>query len=578
MRVVIGIVVAALLAVAVWFFFFRGDAATDGAHPLAFVPASSPYVFAQREPMPEDLWNRWVQQSDGAVAMYRTQLKTWARMAQANTDDTAARIVAALEAELADEQTARELMDAIGYGPGTQIAFYGVGLAPVLRVALSDPDALRAFVARMEERVGESLPTAEIDGHAYWRFAADDARVEGVVGIFDGHLVATIAPGGAQPEVLRRLLGLTLPEESLADSGALAQLEKDYGYLPYGSGYVDTARLAQALAQASDEVETAFLAALEIDKPAIDEVCRTELEGIAADWPGMNAGTTEFDDNRIGVRFLIRAAPDIAQQLMSLRAPMPALDVVGGDSFFNAGFAMKIDALPTVANALATALAQSPYQCDWLSGLNELGTQARQAANNPAVYAAGPAAHAAHLIVDDVTLDAEGMPSSIAATLLIGSQNPQSLVAMARSFAGEMLPADLAPDGVARPLPTTMLPAEAPADLNPHIAMNDRLIGVSVGPQPVEALQRYLAADDQPGPLMVVGYSGRAYAAYFDFLQRTMDQMAAEDDAATDPELAELQASFDAMRAYYVEVLDRADMRVEATEHGIAVEQTMLMH
>src|SRR5436305_3495494 len=92
----------------------------------------------------------------------------------------------------------------IGFKPDTRVAFYGVGLAPVLRIELGDPAAFRAEIANIEQKVGEKLAVATTGNQEYWQFGDADAVV--AIAIQGSHLVITLLPTTGSDAMKQALL------------------------------------------------------------------------------------------------------------------------------------------------------------------------------------------------------------------------------------------------------------------------------------------------------------------------------------------------------------------------------------
>src|SRR5690606_27961953 len=134
----------------------------------------------------------------------------------------------------------------LGVRQDARVAFYGVGILPVLRMELGNVDAFRATIARIEQKAGAKMPVTRFGEMEAWIFG--DKDVQAVMAIEGGHLVLAMMPAKADESMQRRVLGLDRPRESLAGSDALAAFNTARGYLPYGSGWVDTRRLVAVIA------------------------------------------------------------------------------------------------------------------------------------------------------------------------------------------------------------------------------------------------------------------------------------------------------------------------------------------
>ena len=545
----------------------EGDGRTNGS-PLAFAPADTPYAMGQDQPFPEALAQAWTDRADPAIPVYARNLRQFARLAESKPDaGLAPRLLDALADELEGRRT-REVLAAAGLAPTSRMALYGLGMVPVLRLELADPDAFRALVARLEQKTGETLPTAAVGEQPYWRLPLPHAPLEGVGAIVDTHLVLSLAPAGASTEALSALLGLERPEPSLIGSEQLDSLSERFGYQPGLVGFIDTGRVLATLSGESTPLEQTFLTAFGIEKPRLDATCQDEYRQLVALWPRASFGYTRLDSDAVAVRAVLETAPGLAQDLMTLRAPMPALGAVDADTAFNLGLSFNLDALPALVNKRAGAVASAPFQCPSLTWLNEGATQARSSINNPGLYAMAPVFRGFHAIIEDFALGPDMKPTALSGALVIGSANPQSLVSMAAMAVPQVAQMGLTPDGSVKPLALPPLP-DLDLEIPAFASMTDTLLGIGFGPGADERLPGYMQVDAGRQPLMVLGYSGRIYAAFADIIERAAAAMPEEAMRAD----MELQARM--MREVYAEWIVRADLSIEFTEHGIEMIQTV---
>src|SRR5690606_8546782 len=110
---------------------------------------------------------------------------------------------------------------------------------------------------------------------------------------------------------------------------------------------------------------------------------------------------------------VLETAPEIAADLMTLRAPMPAMGAIPDDSLFNFGFSLNLDAVPTLVNKRAAAIASQPYQCEWMGWLNTGAELARGGVNNPALYATAPVLRGFQVVLEELELGPDWIPSAM---------------------------------------------------------------------------------------------------------------------------------------------------------------------
>ena len=479
--------------------------------------------------------------------------------------DKSIKLVDAVKAEVAGKDV-KGLMDLAGLSPQYHVAFYGIGLVPVLRLELAKPDNLRATIGRIETASGSKLATGKVGGLDYWIVdgGKTDAKLEGVFAISGKQLVATVAPVKPSDADLKTLFGLDKPAKSLAESGDLVALNKKMNYLTYGSGYFDSARLVAVLKAPPTPLETSFLTAIGEKKPAIDAVCAAEYDQLAAAWPRASFGVTDLSTQHAGVRGVLETRADIAKDLMTLRAPTPGMKLAQ-DSLFDFGFSANLTKLPELATKYADATAKSPWKCPQLANLNHSMEQSKTTLTNPGFAGYAPMFHGFHAIVDKLVVKDDQPVPDIAAVVAIGSDNPASLFAMAGSMVPDIAKVGLKPDGVAKPLPAMPnLPVNAPM----FAAMTDKLLAVSIGTGEDAKLGDAMKLDDAQQPLFVGGAKGEVYHLIAQFQRKTAATI-------TDPTIKQSMEQQAKMMDMQADWFKRVDLRVELTEQGIELHEAV---
>lgn len=586
-----GLVLAALLCVCAC-----GDKVDRNA-PLAFVPADTPWVFANLEPAPESIRARHEQQMQAAwpvmLGMFDSALADIEKISAAASDDahdgdteggdteggdadagaagaaatiakqakaaTAVRVLGGVLDELRTLDTPAK-WQAVGLSPQAHAAFYGIGLLPVLRLELSDPEAFRALVARLEEKTGNKLATARIGEQALWTFGTDE--VGGVMAIQGSHLVLGLMPGGADEALRRRVLGLDRPVKSLADSGALAHFNKARGYLPHGSGWVDTRRIVALVG--TDEGVAAIARAAGSEPPALDATCRAELDAIAAKAPRLAFGYTALDGDRMSMHSRIDLEPALAQALLALGSSTP-----GGatrDALFDFGIALPVLGLRDFFLAQADAVAKAPYRCEQLKGLNEAFAEARPKLEG---MLPPPVANLSGLRLTATRLAwPQGADKpDFAGTLVVGSSSPALLAGLAQLASPELQKVTLAADGKPVAIPASALPAGY-ADLPVSVAMGTDALALAIGKDEGARLGTTVAAaPSKPGTWLDASFSGSVYDLFGDVIDRFSMLM---------PDAERQQ--FEAQRklySMYAQWFRRLDLQVAVVPEGIDFSETV---
>jgi hypothetical protein len=530
--------------------------------PLAYAPAETPYVVGSIEPIPEAVAERWLALSDDVLPTYSetlTQIITsMEAMPEGDADASSLALMRGLQAELAGKTSARELMQAWGLAINPRSALYGIELVPVMRAELADPAKFSSSLQRVVAAAGGELTQATLDGLDYWSYPLADAPLQLVIAIHAGQLVLTLAPKQVEDDLLRRLLGLELPRDNLLDDGALERLNERLGYSPYMTGYLDHARLFELLAQPNTGSQAAFLTALDYTPEPLSEACLAEGRALTKQWPRTALGATRFDASGYDFQMLLEAPKAVMDDLQTVLAPTPGL-AEAATALMSFSFALKVDALPPLASKWAAAVQAQPWSCEAFAPLNEAFTEMRDGLQNPAVYAVGPSANAVHVLLTQFEMPDQGLDSGAMPTfegkLLIGSPNPQGLVAMARNFVPQLSEFKLVTDAAPVALPT--LPG-APEDLQLFGAVSASALGIAIGESQRDSLVSALVADAKgPQPLFQFGYDGAFYG-------RMMKHMM-ELSAPQSPGQPDMSAMFD----MYEKTIKRLDAQVLLTPAGI---------
>ncbi|HET9049082.1 MAG TPA: hypothetical protein VFN29_09025 [Chiayiivirga sp.] len=604
MRKVWIVVAVLVLGGLLWFGLGRkAEVAIAHDDPLAFVPDDTPYVFANVESIPTDVVVRYMKQSDAQFGQWRQQLQKLETSLEAALDEAATsdagtdnavdegdsdgdtsnvahdesspsdksearqrRALAwlrAFSAELEPVHTVKDLMQRMGMDMSVKVAFYGVGVVPVWRTSLADPAAFKAFVERLQKTAGESFPTLQLDGiEAGWRVAIDDVPIHLVVAIVGKHMVVTIAPAEGS-DGLRQLLGLDRPAKSLASSGGLQSFNRSEGFLPYGSGYLDTARVVAQFRLPATPLEAAFLKVFGVSKPMLPAECEADATRLVSAMPRWSAGYLRLDVDGAETLARIETSPPIAQALMKLRAPVPGL-ASAAQSLGSFGSALKVSELPGLGNALGSTLSAEPLTCPALDGVNDVVAAIRTQLNNPALFAAGPVYNSLMVAVDQFSFDMDTKKfDELVGRVVIGSDNPASLIATASSFVPQLASLKLSPDAAPQSVPAELLGGTIEQPV--FVAMTKGAIGLGIGAGEEKRLPSHLEAGSAQ-PLLHLRYRG---ALMVKFAKMMEDQ--AQD--LPEPERSEMIDSAKMLADVYGTYIDALEMSIEFAPKGIELRQ-----
>lgn len=548
--------------------------------PLAFVPEDTPYVFANLEPVPDQVTEAWWALFEPVRVAFSDTLAKVRKQAAAADDEAARRTLAVMD--LFEDKFSLEGWERIGFSRRGLLAFYGVGAIPVLRIELADPAALRAFIAEIESRVGETLPVARLGELEYWRMQPEqDKPFALAMAIIDDHLVLTFDPG-AEIAALEDLVGVRRPARSIAQSGELEQLNRSYGYGPHGTLLFDSVRLAHALV-GREGGETWLTRKAAAEGEPVSAACQREFAQLAGITPRLVAGYGHMDARRMESRMTLELRQDIAAGLQPVAAPVPGLGGLEEDVQAEFGYGLRLDKLGEFLQKQTAAVAASPWTCDKLASLNEsTGQLGGQVAG---LYMAGGLMTGMRAVITRLDWEGLSMPTRVEGALIVASPNPASLVGMAGGFLPAASRLQLTPGAPPQRLDLSDMGDAAALAPPTWVALSDTALGLGFGEEGGGLLPRFLgAAAREPAPFLSFGYRGPFYAGLMKQVRALQGASglfgAAADQDDDDAEGRLVQREMERVMASFVEAMDQVTAgmaysraRFEFSARGLEVAQ-----
>ncbi len=540
------------------------DAQTEAAVETAassdlfqYVPADSPYLLGNLDSLPEAVMDGYMDKAGPLLDQLQVQFDTLLKQAQQDSDTDDALVIAWLE-ELSGKLN-RQGLESMGLKLGAKQVIYGIGPFPVWRMEIGDADAIRATVDRVTGKAGIELTTHELDGTEYWLSSGDeDGRA--VVAILDDHLVAALLPTTMVQEALPSLLGQQPPAQALDAVDALAKLNRDNGYTPYGSGYVDIGRIVDLFLDGNSPNAQAFRKATDFDA-TLDAQCVAEIRSITDQFERMEFGVRRMDTQGMDAHFALDLAQGLADELSALTI---ADSVFGSDpgGAVSMSLGLRIGAFRDWMMNMASARIANPYSCDKLQNLNDQWARMQSQLNSPMPPFI---ANFTGLRMKLNSIQMMGaMPGNAEGLFAISTSNPQMLIGMGQMFLPDLAQLDLAPGGEPQPLSLSSVPV--PVE-NAYIAMSDDAIGIALGEGEDANLQAFLANHSESNDaLLTFGYD---FSFYAEKMADLFDSMPVDEE---DQDALNLQKE---MLRLYSDWLDRQFTTVSLTGKGVEMSQSV---
>ncbi len=537
---------------------------------LAYVPADTPYLVASGAPFPDDLLDKLEPATEGMLSAYRTVLREIVDQAfedHADSDeavdgDVSPERAAAVIDEFASLLSTEGLREA-GISRESELAIYGIGLWPVLRFEVSDATLFEAAIARIEAAADTTMDLAELDGSTY-RYIGEDGDDEGrlVVGIFGTHVVITFVPNSFGDAEMRTVFGFDRPAESIASTGRLAKLTRDYGLTPHYPGYFDTVGMVSMFIDEPTGLNKFLFESSGYDAATLSDVCKDEIREMADVAPMMVFGFSEVTDDNFRARLLVRIRDDLAASMTGLASVVPGLGMDTG-ALASFGMSFDLEALRTFYEQRLDAMDADPYECEYMQELQAGVAEGRRTLQQPVppiVYGL----RGLNVVIDDaadLSLAGDRPPEDVDASVLIAVDDAPSLLAMGAMFSPELAALDLQPDG--KPVPLDMAQLNAVTD-GAFAALNDEAIVVAVG-NGAEARAAAALESDSVAPPLSMAVTMNA-SIYYELMARNI--MESSDDELSYEAREALRDGF----LQISELFDRMTFDIRFTDKGIEIE------
>jgi hypothetical protein len=550
--------------------------AVAGNALLDFVPADTPYLAANLEPLPEDVVDAYLQRVQPVLDEMQTQLSK----ARANLegqepagvdDDPSDRLALALLREL-DGKLSREGLNSLGLDIRSHKVVYGLGAFPVLRMGLSNAVSMQATIHRVLDGAGLTAPEQSLQGVAYWRVGPDahhDTPIGLYVAILDDHLAIGVLPAAAETEVLPAFLGLERPAQSDART-RLAELNDAHGYTAHGSAILDLRLLADQFLLPDSLTARVLAGAGEYDPASITPECVAEVHGIIDNAPRMTAGTTELDTTVIAYQYRVETPATLAASLAQLAARIPAADALS-TRVLDLAFGIRLGAVRDFLREKATAITQNPYRCEFLREMNDQAEQALVQLNQPMPPFVNNF-RGLRVSLDEIAVSEGSLPTGARGHLALHVEQPEMFLGMAQMFLPDLAALGLKAGEAPLRLPESLLPVPG---LVAFAAMSNEAIGLSLGEGEEAGLSAYLDRESGPeGMFLSVSYDSAAYLEYTERLAASVNVDVSEEGADEHAAHA-VDAVAEAARQVFLDMADRNTTTLQFGPDGLVIDGRM---
>jgi hypothetical protein len=407
-----------------------------------------------------------------------------------------------------------------------------VGLFPFLHWQLSDEDAFRSMLARIEtEAETEFTRRAVEDQTIIWH---DLGEVGLAVHHDSDFMTAALVPD--RPELLRRVANVDQAEQPL-QAAQVDAFNTARGFRNDSAGYIDFQRLADILLNSDDEM----LVAARTDGPlmsfANDPACESEILALTRVFPRQSFGTTAASDSSMTILTRLETAPDFGLKLAALADAPMSLDIERS-GLVSTAMALNLVATRDFGRELVAGWIDNPPQCAVFSTVAENASDWQLALNQP-IPPLATNMHGLRLQVDELQLE-DGQLKSAVGNFALFMRNPQMMVGMAQMFSPELAALDLTPGSGPQPVPPGLVPNLG--DIPAWLGLSSSALGLAFGSS--DGLVEALEPGETDGRIFAAGVDLATYSELVKLgLSALPEGPASEVDTAEADEAMALMAS-----------------------------------
>lgn len=441
-----------------------------------------------------------------------------------------------------------------GIDSDIQMSMYSVGILPVVRLALKDStkfesalDALEkehdvesrklkgkdlisrfysidtiSKIGKKVEEAAENASDESDENTASSESGKDDMKEAleknqtsaGLLIANDGvDVIVSFISDGEDTTLIDAVTGVTKPAKSIAESGKLKQLRKQWAYGDEMVSFVDMQQIAATMtgheSTASKQLSDLFRnepKALQGLGEFRSEPCRAEITSIASLWPMFVSGTRKFEVNEKEVSYDSHMAVVVKHELLRdtlllLRGVVPTSQS-SSEAMVSVGLGITVDKLAQAVGQFSQLLASMNYQCSRLSGLNDLAKSDLSAASMGVVMFGGLARGVQGLAfnVFDVEVAAKGSPEplkNVDTAIAVSAADPALLVQTLKMMPQLGMLSELPLDGTELVL-NPLLPIPVPENIQIKAAIKGKNIVIYSGEKGTDYANR-MGGNDTDG-------------------------------------------------------------------------------
>ena len=389
-----------------------------------------------------------------------------------------------------------QMVKTFGLGEKVQSYIYTIGLLPVVKIEISNPQAIWNLLDKHElesEFLHEEGTFRDITFRSY-RITSpeEETQVDIIIAQKDGFLTATLSTELVSESLLAMALGFDKPTESLADSETISNIVKNHKLSQEGIGFLNHIAIIEGITATKGSLLADQLATLSEQNNSQPfeilqtQVCQEELTSIVYNWPRTVFGYTKMDITAekatIGLSYALESKNEIIlNALKSLRGFIPNYAENFESKIASVSIGLDVSNLSNSLTTIWNDLQTPAYQCFPLSivqsQISENGKSIGMLgmATNMASGVKGISAGLFNYSIDDSSEDQPAL-TSLNGLIALHADNPETIFNSIKMFSSELQQIELLSNGEAIPL-NEISPLDPTLKIDPQVVIKgDHLI------------------------------------------------------------------------------------------------------
>ena len=386
--------------------------------------------------------------------------------------------------------TPKQLLKTFGLPEKLRAYFYTLGLSPVLKIEVENPQAIWDLLDKNERETGYIHRKGRLQELNYRAYSlsteTDPAHLDLIVAIDKGLLTITFNSAYTEDTLLATALGLTKAKNSLAASGKIQEIIKAHHFKDASISFINHIELIKGLTTTDGNQLAEQITFLEQKRHKASPFaairspeCASDFASIANNWPQTVFGYTGLkisaNESTQEVAAVVESKNQpILKALQSIRGYIPAYTADIEHNVFTMGLGLDITQLTNSLTTIWRDLQTPTYTCQPLA---ELQHKISNSGESIGMFSMGASMakgiKGASLGILDYTIDNvnnEPTLKSLDALFTLSADDPQQIFNSIKMFSPDLQQIQLSENSKPIDL-NTIYPIPAKLNLTPKLAI-----------------------------------------------------------------------------------------------------------